>query len=85
MNCKTVDAFLNPGTRDKMAKVLELEGLFGQEKNQECLEPCLEKAEEILKKVRRAKDPAEIQRILPSLSVLNRLHSTVSSLLAYHH
>jgi len=53
------------------------------EKKQD-LENCLERTQEILKRVREIKEEKDIQKILPSWSVLNQLHSTVSSLLEYH-
>ncbi len=48
-------------------------------------EKAYEKAEGILEKVRKMKDREEIQKNIPSWSVLNRLHKAVSALLGYHH
>jgi hypothetical protein len=52
-----------------------------EEKQKLKLEECVEKTEEILKEVKVLKEPEEIQKILPSWSLLNRLHRAVSSLL----
>lgn len=42
-------------------------------------------AKEILEGIKKTEDPNEIEKILPSWEVLNRLHRAVSSLLEYHH
>lgn len=58
------------------------------EKRKELLEnyfeEVIEKTGEILEEAKNTNDRKKIQEIIPAWSTLNRLHATISSLLAFH-